>query len=324
MSSKSSSTDYISFLKLVTKYLYEFGGPILISVGSVSCILSLIVFTKKDLRKNPCSIYFIAYNVANFILIYSSIFSVSLSLGYGIAPATYNLAYCRYNLYMAILLDVLSSSYLVLASIDRMLVTSLNVHTRQRSTRRLTCICIISVTVCWILFHSHILFSATIEQTAPNNFVCVLPSGINLILHSYYSLIVKAFLIPLFMTIFGLLALKNIRRLRRNTVAPVLTTTGTIVRGHLQPRRSKDRQFALMLFIDISTYIIFSFMLSVILMYQQITQYDVKSPIQTQFGLFLKNLATFINYISTCIGCYTNILISKTFRKSIKDIVLCN
>ena len=225
---------------------------------------------------------------------------------------------------MAILIDVLSPSYLVLASIDRFLITSPDTQRRQRSTRRLACICIISVTVFWTLFHSHILLSATIAQTAPNNFVFVLPSGVHLVLHSYYSLIVKAFLIPSSMTIFGLLILRNIRRLRHNTVVPALTTTWTTVRGHLQTSRSKDRQFSLMLFIDISVYIIFSFMLSVILMYQQITQYNVKTPLQTQLVLFLKTLSTFINYISICIGCYTNILISQTFRKNIKDIVLCN
>jgi hypothetical protein len=130
-------------------------------------------------------------------------------------------------------------------------------------------------------------------------------------------------MIPLLMTSFGLLALKNIRRVRHNIVAPVLTTTETIVRSYSQPNRSKDRQFCLILFTDISIYIIFSLMLSVILMYEQITQYNVKSPLETQVDLFLKYLATFINYISISIGCYTNIIISKTFRKNIKDIVLC-
>ncbi|CAF3872175.1 unnamed protein product, partial [Adineta steineri] len=72
MSSQSSATNYIWLLKSITKYLYQIGGPILICIGSLSCILSLIVFTKKSLRKNPCSLYFISYNIANLILMYSS------------------------------------------------------------------------------------------------------------------------------------------------------------------------------------------------------------------------------------------------------------
>ncbi|CAF1569872.1 unnamed protein product [Adineta steineri] len=314
MSSQSSSTNYISLLKSITKYLYQIGAPILICIGSISCILSLIVFTKKSLRKNPCSIYFISYNIANLTLIYSSILTVTLSAGYGVSPSTYNLAFCRYNLYMAILIDILSSSYLVLASIDRMLVTSVNVKTRQRSTRRFAYMSIIIITIFWILFHSHILSSAVITQVTPNNFVCNLPPGADLILHSYYSLIVKALLIPLLMIIFGLLALRNIRRIRS-----IRRTT----KKQLQSSYSKDRQFCLILFMDIAAYVIFSSMLSANNMYQQITQYYIKSSLQTQFELFLKTTAVFINYISICIGCYTNIFISKTFRKNIKDIILC-
>ncbi|CAF0867553.1 unnamed protein product [Adineta steineri] len=323
MSSQSSATNYILLLKSITKYLYQIGGPVLICIGSLSCILSLTVFTKKSLRKNPCSLYFISYNIANLILMYSSILTVTLSAGYGVSPSTYNLAFCRYNLYMAILIDILSSSYLVLASIDRMLVTSVNVKTRQRSTRRFAYMSIISITIFWILFHSHILSSAVITQVTPNNFVCNLPPGTDLILHSYYSFIVKALLIPLLMIIFGLIALRNIRKVHSIRIAPVLTNTGTIIKNQLKSSFSKDRQFCLMLFIDIGIYIIFSSMLSAINMYQQITQYYIKSSFQTQFELFLKTTAVFINYISICIGCYTNIFISKTFRKNIKDIILC-
>ncbi|UJR06850.1 hypothetical protein I4U23_011139 [Adineta vaga] len=325
MSSQSSSTDYILLLKQISKYLYAYGGPILMFVGIISCILSLIVFTKKDLRKNPCSIYFIAYNFTNLTLICLSISTVSFSIGYNIAPGTSYLSFCRYNLYMAILLDILSASYLVLASFDRMLVTSANSHTRQRSTRRFAYISILIITILWILFHSHILYSANINQIAPNTFVCSLPSGNHLIVHSYYSLIVKVFLIPSLLIIFGCLALNNIRRAHHRIIpASIVTNTGAIQRGQKQLSRAKDRQFALMMFIDISIYMIFSFMLSAILMYQQITQYNVKNSVQIQLDTFLKIVATFINYISMCIVCYTNILVSKTFRKSIKNIILCN
>ncbi len=326
MSSQSSSTNYILFLKSVTKYLYEFGGPTLICIGTVSCILSLIVFSQKNLRKNPCTMYLLAFNIINLILLYSSLLPASLSLGYGISPSWYNLGYCRCYLYMAILVDVLSPSYLILASIDRMLVTSPYTETRRRSTRRLAYISIIGVTLFWILFHSHILFLANITQVAPNSFSCYYQSGVELVFISYYSLVIKAFLFPILLIIFALLVVRNIRKVRRVASVPALTATGTRMRNDLSTittSRSRDRQLFLMLFIDIIVYIIFSFMLSAVHVNEQITQYNVKSPVQTQFGLFLRFVAIFINYISTCIGCYTNFLISKTFRIEIKKIILC-
>jgi hypothetical protein len=128
------------------------------------------------------------------------------------------------------------------------------------------------------------------------------------------------------MIIFALLIVINIRKVRHVVVVPVLTATGTTMRNDLPTStvsRSKDRQLFLMLFIDIIVYIIFSSMLSSVTLYEQLTQYNVKSPVQTQFDLLLRYVATFINYISVCIGCYTNFLISKTFRMEIKKIVLC-
>ncbi len=326
MSSQSSSTDYILFLKSVYKYLYEIGGPILICIGSVSCILSLIVFSQKNLRKNPCTMYLLAFNIINLIMLYTSLLPATISLGYGISPSLYNLPYCRCYLYMAILVDVLSPSYLILASIDRMLITSPNTETRRRSTRRLAYISIIGVTVFWILFHSHILFLANITQVAPNSFSCYYQSGAELVFISYYSLVIKAFLFPLLMIIFALLVVRNIRKVRHVAIVPVLTATGTTIRNDLPTitvSRSKDRQLFLMLFIDIIVYIIFSVMLSAVHVNEQITQYNVKTPVQTQFGLFLRFIAVFLNYISSCIGCYTNFLISKTFRMEIKKIIFC-
>jgi hypothetical protein len=232
---------------------------------------------------------------------------------------------------MAILVDVLSPSYLILASIDRMLVTSPSTETRRRSTRRLAYISIIVVTLFWMLFHSHILFLANITQVAPNTFSCYYQSGVELIFISYYSLVIKAFLLPLLMLIFALLVVRNIRKVRRGAIVPVMTTTGTgtgtgtTIRNDLSTTasRAKDRQLFLMLFTDIIVYIIFSIMLSAVHLNEEITQYNVKTPVQTQFDLFLRFIGIFMNYISTCISCYTNFLISKTFRMEIKKIILC-
>jgi hypothetical protein len=128
------------------------------------------------------------------------------------------------------------------------------------------------------------------------------------------------------MIIFALLVVRNIRKVRHVAIVPVLTATGTTIRNDLPTitvSRSKDRQLFLMLFIDIIVYIIFSVMLSAVHVNEQITQYNVKTPVQTQFGLFLRFIAVFLNYISSCIGCYTNFLISKTFRMEIKKIIFC-
>jgi hypothetical protein len=141
---------------------------------------------------------------------------------------------------------------------------------------------------------------------------------------SYYTVIVKTFLVPLLMIIFGLLTVRNIRSVRRVTVAPASMLTGTAVRsGGIQSSFSKDRQFFIILAIDIVVYMICSSTLSAVYLYDLITQYNVESSFATQFDLSFRNMAIFLNYISVCIGCYTNFFISKTFRNEIKNIFFC-
>ncbi|CAF3850729.1 unnamed protein product [Adineta steineri] len=69
------------------------------------------------------------------------------------------------------LLGVISSS------IDRVLVTSTNARTRQRSTPRLAYICISGATLFWMLFHCHALILTDIQEIAPGLFLCYPRAG---------------------------------------------------------------------------------------------------------------------------------------------------
>ena len=314
----SSSTNILSIIQLAPQYLYQFGNPVLMLIGTVGCIFNLIVFHQKNLRKNPCSIYFIAYSLANFAYIYSSLLPVTLSLGYNIDVSTHNLFICRIRLYVTILSNVLSPFYLILASIDRIFITSPNAVTRQRSTRRFAIICVTVGTLFWTLFHSHTLFLTNILQSGPYTTLCYFQLGVYLSFITYYSLF-RATIILVFMTVFGMWSIKNIRGLQRVRPTTIASSTVTAVGGSLHSNPSKDRQLCLMLLMDIATYALFSFALSIYLVYQQITQNGVKTAQQTQIENIIGNLCRFSAGIPSCISCYGNLIISKTFRTELKN-----
>ncbi|CAF3744727.1 unnamed protein product [Adineta steineri] len=319
----SSESSFIASLSIAQTSLYKYGGPILMAFGIVSCTLSLTVFTQKNLRKNSCSIYLIAYNISNLLLIFTSILVTTLATGYFIDPGSYNLIICRIRYYTMYLFDVLGPSYLLLASIDRILLTSSNARIRQRSTCRSAHVCIIIMTLFWALAHSHSLVFTNILQIAPGVVLCYFQPGIYLTLVSYYSLIIKGILFPLLMLGTGLWTVRNVRNVSRIKPAPALTTTGaTAIRSTLSVR-SKDRQLIKILLIDTAVYIIFSIMVSVALMYQQINQYQPQTYAQTVIQNFLLIVGVFTTYIPACIGFYTNLLVSKTFRHEAKNALMC-
>ncbi len=319
----TSEADIIASIISAQTYLYRFGGPFLMVIGTVSCILNLIIFMKKNLRKNPCSIYLIAFNITNLLLVYTQLFLSTLSYGFNTNLPSYNLGFCHFDLYIGFLLDILSPFYLILASVDRVLVTSRNARTRRRSTHRLAYICIIIGTIFWSLFHIHALIFSNIVEILPNEFICYFASNTYLEYTSYYSLIVQVFLVPLFMIVLGLQTIRNVRSVGRVQVAPALSTTRAGVENVVQSPRSKDRQLIKILTINIGVYLICNLMLSMILLYDQITQNWIKSALQNQIDLFLLYLSLFISYIPFSIGCYTNLWVSKTFRNEIKNVFLC-
>ncbi|CAF1200559.1 unnamed protein product [Adineta ricciae] len=321
----SAAYYYILSLASANTNIYKIGGPILIAIGTLSCFICLSVFTRKSLRRNPCSIYLIASYLSNFLMIYTSILISTLGTGYNINPSAYNLVFCRFRYYITLVCDVLSPSYLIFAAIDRVFVTSRDALVRQRSTPRLAYLCIIVITLFWLIFHIHALVFTVIIDSASNIGVCYFQPGMYLTLISYYSMIIKAILIPLLMIILGLWTVSNVRAL--SNVAAITTHSSLsgigAAMGGIRSARSKDRQLIKIILVDTSIYILFNTMISVLLVYQQVMQNQVQPYVQLYLQGFVMSVSVFSAYIPFCIGCYTNLFVSKTFRHEVKKLLTC-
>ncbi|CAF1097142.1 unnamed protein product [Adineta steineri] len=303
--------------------LYRIGGPILLFIGITSCILNLLVLKKISLRKSPCTICLVAVNIVNLAYLFFGFLFTVFVLGYNSDPSTSSIIFCRFRNYMSFILTCCEPSCLILASIDRVLVTSPNAGTRRRSTRRLTIISMIGICSFWAVFHIHTLIFIQIVQYGTNYFVCTFQTGVYSEFVTYYSLVVTGCLPPALMAIFGCWTVKNIRQIRRVRHNASTIGTGTVVVvGGAHTFQSKDQQLIRMLFIDILGYIICKYPGTIMLIYQQITQYDIKSDERQQIEQAILELTVFLYFVENCIGCYTNMIASKTFRTELKRIFL--
>ena len=319
----SSDYDYVLWLISIQTNLYKYGGTILMGVGTISCILCLIVFTKKELRKNPCSVYLTAYNTSNLFMIYTAVLMATLANGFAIDPSVYNLSFCRFRYYVMFLFDILSPSYLILASVDRILITSRNARTRQRSTLRFAFICISIVSLFWILIHVHALVLPSFQTVPPGVTICYFQPGLHLIIIGYYILIIKGILVPLLMIILGIWTVRNVQSLTHVTPVSVASTTRTVATRNVRQGHSKDRQLLQILLMDIIIYVIFNIMIAVVFLYNQFNEEQGTTYVGTVFQIFLVNVGIFSIYIPYCISCYTNLLASKTFRHEMKNVLMC-
>lgn len=318
----ASPSNVVVTLKLAEKYLYQIGCPILIGFGVFGTVVNLLVFTQKLLRKNPCSIYFVAHNVANFLYICASLMSLTIGLGYKADITTNYLPICRVRLYAVALFNVLSSFYLVLASIDRVMITSRNAVTRRRSTARCAYTCIVIGTVFWAAFHTHALVLSTITMLAPNVYLCYFQAGAHLVFMGYYST-TKEVGTLIFLAVCGYWSIRSIRKAHRVLPSNDRSATRSIQEHSSHSNSAKDRQLVVMLLMDIGMYLLCSVAFAVFLMYQQITQNQVKSADQTTIETVIRNMCLFMSGIPFCLTCYTNLLVSKTFRSEVKKVFAC-
>jgi len=69
----SSNDNLIILLPSIIKILSRYLLPIVLLIGNISCILSLVVFLQKPMRKNPSGLYFLSLTLCNIIFINTTI-----------------------------------------------------------------------------------------------------------------------------------------------------------------------------------------------------------------------------------------------------------
>ncbi|CAF1376915.1 unnamed protein product [Adineta ricciae] len=319
----SSDNNLIKLFSSILQSLHQYGGPVLMITGTISSILSLCVFSRRSLRKNPCTIYLIGTNIASLFLIYTSNLTLTLTYGYSIDLTRYNLFFCRFRAYTLYVFDVLSPSYLILASIDRVLITSRNPLTRRKSTVRRAYTCIMIVTIFWLIVHTHALILMELKTFPSGSIVCVFYSDLYLSVMSYYPLVTKVILIPSMLITLALWTIQNVGTTLRVTHPVAAQVSRVIPSRNVTKPKSKDRQLIRILLVSITTYIVFNIIQSAILIYQEVTKFYTKTYLQSRIEGFVLILSATVTSIPFCIEAYTNLIVSKTFRQEVKNIFTC-
>jgi hypothetical protein len=111
--------------------------------------------------------------------------------------------------------------------------------------------------------------------------------------------------------------MKNIRNTRR--AVPVIH----IIRIEKNKPSTIDQLLTEILMKDIIIYLLFASITSIVLLYELITQHHTKDYYENEVEYFIQHLSTFCTSIPFCIGCYTNLIVSKVFRNEVKQIIFC-
>ena len=311
MNSSFASYPVSLFSKLTTGF-YQYGGIPFYILGNFGNISSLLIFSQKSWRKNVCVFYFLIGLLLDVIYINSSMLGYIFIYGFTIDLIKSSAFFCKIHRYLTFFPSVMSATILILASIDRLLITSQNVDTRLYSSKRLGYFSISIATIFWLLFFIHVLIKFDIQQMGPFVSICLFDTRDFYNIFLDYSMVTINVVSFLMMIILSALSFKNVHRIR--SIPRRQRQTGRVM-------HKKDFQLLRCLFAKDIIYIICTVYISIYFLYKLDPKSRPQSNLEQEFDRFIFNLGCWILYVPSCVSFFIFITLSKAFRQSCQRLI---
>ena len=305
----SSDSNYINALNNTIIYIYKYIVPVFYVAGNIGNLLSVFIFSKKSWKKNVCVFYFNIYLLYCSCYISCAVLPTIFSFGYNISLHNSNVFLCKIYFYTAFLFAALCPSVLVLASIDRLLISSQNVDTRLYSSKRLAYFSISISTFFWIVFNFHVLIKVSIQEYYPSVYICYYDLSQMYVNFVFYSLLIIDVSLYLLMVILSIFAFKNVRHIR---IVPRQQ------RNQGRSMTKKDFQLLRCLFVHDVIFTGFCLWINIYYVYSAAIRDQVQTAFQQAINTFLNNFLTFVYNIPYCGSFFIFVSISKAFRHELK------
>lgn len=301
---------YLNQLNITVVYIYKYVLLVIYILGNIGNLISFVIFMKKSWKKNVCVFYFKFCLLFNTCYINCSTLGFILINGFQINFHNFNQSICKMYFYFTLLFGTLTPTILILASIDRLLISSQNVDTRLYSSRRLACFSISISTFFWAMYNIHALVKVDLQQIYPGYFTCTYDLSriyLNFVTYSLATIHLAFFLLMIILCLF---AFKNVHRIRA-------------VSHRTRPRQvrsmtRKDFQLLRCLFLQDVLFIGFGMLLIIYYIYYAITKDQSRSILDQGIINFLSKFFTFLYTIPFCANFFVFTFVSKAFRYEMK------
>ena len=309
---ESSDSYVIDILNNGSIVLHRYIISVIYVLAMIGNLLSAIIFAKKSWRKNVCVLYFNVCLVFNTCYINSTMVGSIFVFGFNINVLTYSVTLCKLYSYASFLFSTLFPTILILASIDRLLISSQNVDTRLYSSKRLAYLLISVSTFSWSVYFFHLLIMMNVQEIFPSFFACYYDrSQAYRDFVSYSSLIINSSFF-IVMMILSKFAFKNVRRIR------------AIPRQKRQQLRSmtkKDFQLLRCLFVQDIVYIIFNIPISVYMFYAAANTGLRRTRLEQALLDLFSALSIFLHHVPFCASVVIFLSTSRAFRTELQRMI---
>ncbi|UJR09259.1 hypothetical protein I4U23_013505 [Adineta vaga] len=267
----------------VQNMMIQYGTSIYFALGIIGSLCNIIMFTRPGYRQTPIwGLFPLFYSLNYTDLQVQSVF------------------YCKTRLYIAHVLGQCIRYTVVLACIDRLIISQTNVHIRSFSSIRMAMKLIFGMTIVYFLIVMHVPFFMDIREG-----VCEL-LGIYKFIYSIYQIITISIIPLALMIVTNILTLQGLQQLH----------------GSQARAKQRDRHFMRMLIAEVTVNIVTSIPYSANLIYGAVTYYVVgKSGERIEIEVFISFFVQFLVYIIGVAPFYLSMCASKTFRRAFLTLV---
>jgi hypothetical protein len=279
-------------------------------LGNIGNVFIAIIFSRQ--RQSACALYLICSAVGNSVyLTFEGIASI-LTLYYPDRTIR-TIIFCKMYSYTLNFVGQVPKTMLILACIDRFLITSNRASFRAFSTPKRAKYLIFFSTMFWLLSTIHVPIMMTVVYGQ-----CI-TSGVYATIYSFYSLIFVSLIPTITSAIFGYLTYRNMRQLQ-NRIQPVVQN---IVNANITIQR-RDRDLLIIVIAEVVTYVVTTALFPLIQLEMMISGYLIpnKSFQYLQIEIFILNIAYFLLFINCAAPFYTYLISSKSFRRDCQELII--
>ena len=310
MSSSPVNNQQITDFNNAVQYIYRSIVPAICILGNIGNLLSIWIFLKKSWRKNVCAFYLKFFILVNTCYMNSSMLANIFTIGFQINLQNSNNVLCKLQSYVSYIFICLSPTVLILASIDRLLISSQKVDTRLYSSKRLAYFSLGINTLFWIAANIHVVINISVREILPSYFVCTfISSRVYTDFVTYFSAVLNVFLC-LVMIILCACSFKNVRHIR--------AVPREKRNQQIRSMTKKDFQLLRCLFVQDLVYVSFSMLTVILSVYQTVTKDQTRTAWDRALLSLLSRLFAVFYNLYYASSFFIFVIVSRAFRHELK------
>ncbi len=276
--------------------------------GTVGNILNILVLSKRSLRSNPCAWLFLISSFANLIALLSGLTTRVISNW--TVDITDTIGWlCKLRIFTLYTSRTIASWLIMLASIDRWLLSCPNAHYRHMSTLKNVQIWTIIIILFSMLLYSPLFYcyEANLTNTPLKCYSKTIKCRI--FADQVYTCVTILFPLILMFS-FGIMTMSNVRKIKNRLQSPLLPRIGNRTSFNDQRHRFRliDRHLLIMLLVQIGFLALFTFPQAIQQIYSTITRDKSKTLRRITIENFIYSFVILLTYLASGMPFYINTL----------------